>query len=781
MNDEDALPASFPAAWRLPRIPGSGGNRARLPPRAVAPLPSLEGLRRAFQSLTEATADQSTALVSERIQSLPWLRTIGQTPADARPMQFSQRFLVPCAAQTRDDRPLNPLAMSVIEFAMHVRACSLHSLMDLGRVSLELDDADDGRAHATYESLAKVPGLIEAMRGGAAVNDVAKVLAAAAAAAVHRAPSSQTERQENVRLLVRRIARRVAVAGRALHASRRAAACTTAHPFARIERPAWAVLFESATAGFEAGENGGNCGGTEGGEGASVTALIALGPLVPLMPVSTPAAAETTTRRFLLTMEELIAPKWQTWTLSDALIPCNAVPIRTNHYVAYLQSVASYATRVAHALLCEERGGDLAPTREQSCAWALAALASDEAVFGSVDVFRAWIHARAHEPPALGRVVWIVARALLGQQGLDVDALASALQPYCTRERAVGFGACCIATRTPLGIQLLIRESERVESGAEPQPSNFTAFTSALLGTGRDDGSWRPIDCLSCSPSGTMEFGVYETGWSEWATEPGSRGDASSTHDTYRSTNVAIVVRHEMSRVLRGLAESAERAASEAGRRALWSITRLSLVPDNLLGRHWKYAIEEIQEPLERALSMSCDGGATGRLPSTLDAAAEPRTTTTSTENALNAAIFRRRCLRALNDASRHNPSNAALATWLSDESGAVAVFARSFPGRASAGVEAAVIEYERLLRVALVRFARSQLSPTPSVVHKTSRGMRVARLGVDRVAYLDDASANALSIGTPRLAECCSSNAVLNVASCAVSVVRWSEEHPKS
>jgi len=780
MNDDQTLPDSFPLAWRLPQ-PANGGKR-RVPPRVPPQIPCLACFGRALSNLrASSTAGSSTgsealatAAVTERVQSCPWMRTIGQRSSDdARSVQSSQRYLVPCAAQMRDLRSIDPLCVSVVELSIAVRESGAEPIDQLGRVicglaAPRLSAADDAHelARATYEALATVPNLVDALRAGVATADVAAILAAAAAAHDARVNG---EGQSN-RVVFHAALRRIRAAGELLLQAS-AAPLSSIASIASIQRPAWTVLYDAPDA------LDGDC---DAGM-MRVAALIALGGRAPVlveaMPsAETPASASPLARQqccFVATMEGLVgrtsANGRRTWGLSDALIPCNAVPIRTKHYVEYLGAIAAYANRCIGRL-------SSAASREECCAWALVALA--DATRGFAQMIRAWARMRAHEPPATGRVRWVVARALLGQRGLDVGALAACLGAGvrdATSNRRIA--AFCVATRTPTGIALLVHDRALAAGVVGP---TTPASVSPDDGDGDD---WDAIDCLSQSPSGTLEFGVYETGWSEWSA--GNATDDGGPYDEHDSTNVADVVRCEISRVLLDLVDAA-RAQSDVGRRRLTSILRLSLLPDNLLGRHWKYAIENVQSDLECALAASSHGGRVG--PRLITGRAGEPEVGVGADMALKAAVFRRRCLRALHDASRyplHDTHDgvqvrrrAALATWLTNESGDGVVFARAFPDLQPLEAELMVIEYERAMRRSLAAFDREGHAPTASLVTntaRTARGTRVARLGVQGVVFVDDASDAAVAgSGKGRFLEYCSSNAVLAADDCAVSVVHW-------
>jgi len=779
MNDNRVLPDSFPLAWRLPQ-PANGGKR-RAPPRVPPQIPCLACFGTALSNLrASSTAGSSaeseavaTAAVTERAQSCPWMRTIGQRP------RSSQRYLVPCAAQLRDVRSIDPLCVSVVELSIAVRASGAEPIDQLGKVICGIavprrDATDDTHelARATYEALAVVPSLVDALRSGVATADVAAILAAAAAAHDARVNGEG----ESNRAVFRVALRRILSAGELLVQASTSSTASSV-PIVSIQRPAWTVLYDAPDAldgGFGACGDCGDCN-----EGMRVCALIALGSRIPLlmeaMPsVETPALRLPLARQrcFVATMEGLVggtsANGRRAWGLSDALIPCNAVPIRTRHYVEYLRAVAAYANR------CIERLSS-ATSREECCAWALVALTGATGgtrapLFKSM--IREWSRTRAHEPPATGRARWIVARALLGQRGLDTSALAACLGAGVrdtTSNRRIA--ALCVATRTPTGIALLVHDRALTVVG----PTAATAV-AVPASADDDDNDWDAIDCLSQSPSGTLEFGVYETGWSEWSA--GNAPDGGGPYDEHDSTNVADVVRCEISRVLVDLADAA-RAQSDVGRRRLTSILRLSLLPDNLLGgMHWKDAIENIQSDLERALCASSHGGRVGRL-------VRPGEVEVEVDAALKAAVFRRRCIRALRDASHyplHGGSQgrrrAALATWLTNERGDGVVFARTLPDLLQVEAERLVIEYERAMRRSLAAFGRDGRAPTASLVPKTSqtaRGARVARLGVNGGTFVDDASDAAFDGSVnDRFLEYCSSNAVLAADDCAVSVVHW-------
>lgn len=683
------IPDSFPLAWR-----------DAPPPEQRQPTAS-----------TSIASDERLTFVREALSHLPSVRqaSAAATEAVTERIQSScplRRVLAPRAAHQRDTRAVDQRCMPAMELCMRLQTASEDEMDELGRVLQRIarvepngEEDDTPVRRAVYESLSRVPGVLDALRRGAG-DELAPLFAGIAAA--HG--SSSATNTATAADTMRRVCRRVRTAGAMLREARR-------------ERADWTVLLDPH------GDIDNRLGlrrVRDDDDAVSITAAVALGRRAPL----TTDAAQTP-HSFVAIMERLVSPR-RSWTLADTLIPCEAVPIRTRHYVAFLQAVAEFANR------------QLAKTVDQACAWALCALASpslySEETFRSF--FELWRTKRAHEPPCVktdgskthkateAMVVWIVARALLGQAALDVPSVASLVCASAESSTCARVAALCVATRTPNGLRMVAHE-----------PKLAAGWTHADLDC---------LDCLSYSPSGTLEFAVYENGWSEF---PQNESD-----DAERiAERIAEVAEREMRSAL----------AQEDPRRATSSVLRLSLLPENLVTRPWRRAVEAVQPALEGAMQRVSGGG---RVVCVACVACDDD----FKEDALRAVVFRKRCLRALCDASRHAfRGSAALVAWLSTDAGTPIVFARAFAANASTESESVVIEFERLLRCAV---GALELDDAPNTALITPRGARVSCIQLSDVTFADDASRDALA-GMHRLGFC-TENVMLVPRSCAVSVV---------
>lgn len=706
------------------------------PPDPIPTNMKVDFLMEALSRLTQtASSVQSTATaaLTERVQSCPWMRTLGSTtPAETA---NNRRFIVQPVSQPRDNRPIDQRCIPVLEFCMCVRALHPSQIHTLGaafaKMGAELDeDNDNGLKSHVYESLAMVSGLLDALRLGVG-DEVACVLGGVAAAYSDGTGTSP----EVSKRVFNSVTRRVRNAGRLLSVARR-------------DRAAWMVLFDPHA---DLDERIASHTDHRSEERMRTTAVVALGANVPILPDNCPQRVLENPNcphiRFQRSMEMLTNSKGS-WSLSDALIPCNAVPIRTNHYVAYVNAVSEYACKLVTSLAVSSDDQSF-DTLESRCAWALVAFSNPtiqtDQVFAAV--LESWCNARAHQPPEKGTSCWLTARALLSRPEMDVGKLSQAVRSLVASwtassgERDDMFGriACfCVATRTDNGIRLLCDDSH-VANGL-------------LHRTASTDRAPCATDCLSLSPSGVLEFGDYEPGFSEWGA-----GDATL------SRRVAQTFEQQISESLR------TRRTTQLTN----AVLRLSLLPDNLLTKPWKSAIESFQPELER--SMRCETGGAFLCGSETDDVDCLR------EGAIRAVVFRRRCIRALSDASRYplrpgteGRRNAALVTWLCNEAGRCTVFARTFASDDTASAQSIVVEYERLLRAAVGRARGSGDEDDANTHHIVQRSTRVTTIGIPNSAFLDAASRDAVSGPGTRRLECCSGNAVLSASSCAVSVVHW-------
>ena len=723
------LPANFPLAWRFPI--SDDGRRKCIPPRPVSEITAFASFGEAFSKLKAASVSHTQAIasaaISERVHSCPWMRTFDRTTSDIA--QFSQHFLVPCAAQLRDTRSIDPRCVPVMEFAMDIRAADPDAVNELGRAVCKLlvsaertDTCEHGHAvaRATYEALASIPKLIGTLLAGVAIDEVAAILGAVAAAHDHRIHGSA----KRSRAVLNRTSWRIRVAGEVLRASRPRGA-----PPSAVERPAWMVLYDAAALL----EDESDVPATD----ICVGAVVALGERVPILSIGVQTTYLTQEQRFCISTKALVENGTHKWSLCDALIPCGFIPIRTKHFVEYLRAVAGYANQCVDRL---REPHSYEHANEQRCAWAIVALAT---AADPRTMFYGWATMRAHQSPPSGRALWTVARSLFGQPGLNAERLAQfmhanveALSPKRHALVRSRIATLCVATRTPVGIKLLSDPLIAMGVIGADNPEDCC------------DGCFA-IDCLGQSPSGTLEFGTYETGWTEFDMQ----NDETST--------IADAIGREITRVLLGIVES--NLSSELSRHRLTSIMRISLLPDNLLARSWKCALKTVYDDLELAAVADSNGGKIGEFASNYDC-----------ESTLHAAVFRRRCVRALDDASRcsfRERSSAALVTFLSNDNGNTIAFARTFLSDAVTDQTLVVIEYERRLRQSIAAFVRDAGTVDTTSALSVVRGRRVHQLDLNKTIFLDTASAAALSGSRIQY---CSPNAMLEVNSCAVSVVHW-------
>lgn len=693
------LPASFPAAWR-------DGTHKQPQPQPVTDA-GLDFLQPALRTLATATSSHANSLATTALAARQCQKLL--RPCDTGGSSSSDGFLPPLLLEARERPGLDPRCILIIDFAMTLREAPRDAVRALGR---QMQRVASAKADAeVYAALACVSGLLEALRIGVG-DELAPVFGAAAAVA-----SGSVE-------VLRTATQRVRTAGQLLkHASR--------------EVTAWQVLVgghqdlvNSTGAHEELGEDA----------VVSVPAAIALGVETPFVPKTVRLARGVGERHaaFLSEVRAFLTPRRRSWGLGDALIPCNSVPIRTKHYVVYMTAVAEHINRVVNALSSFEaaRRESGLQTLERNAAWAMSALVASS-LLSTPSEFAAlvdeWARTRAHAQPSREPWLWTAARALLAQPGLDATALASMMHANLKlvasndsiRSDALARVAfLCITTRTPTAIRLLTQDH---------------ALASHIV------ENCCVLRCVTDSPTGVLELGVYESGFSEW----GDSGD----DDT--AAAFANVVQRAATEVLDDEADAA----------AVDTVLRLSLLPENLLSRPWKLAVEALQPSLERAI-VRC--GKRGGL-AIVD--------TDEREAVLRAVVFRRRCWRAVVDMQRsridHSRRHAALVTWLSNESGNSVVFARSFTTQPTSTVDA-VIEYEDALRRSLTaadgQFERLKLSARS----KTLDRVRLS----SEMAFVDAASHAALCGGDIYCVSSTTDGAARGrCATTAVSVLHW----PKS
>jgi hypothetical protein len=604
------------------------------------------------------------------------------------------------------------------------------------RMSITADEESNRKVSKyVYESLASISGLIDALTTGVG-DDIACVLGGIAAVESERCG----EDPETNRRVFDVVTRRIRNSGRLLSTAKK-------------DRFAWMVLLDPHV---DLDYLPGATTHSNREERLKTVAAIALGAQVPILPDNCPKKVLDDPNaphiRFRRSMDMMINSKGS-WSLLDALIPCNAVPIRTKHYVTYVNAVSEYANKLVSSLAIPF-GDPTTDSPEHRCAWALVALSNPtiQASEPFSAVMESWCSARAHQPPEKGAVCWIVTRALLSRPAMDIVKLSANLHELVakwataskTRDDMFGrIASFCVSTRTETGIGLICVDPLVAAGLVHIQTSS--------------DLTPLAIDCLALSPSGALEFGDYESGFSEWTCS-----DEAREPKTHLARDVAHVIQTQICCCL----------GRDRPTRLTNSALRLSLIPDNLLTKPWKLAIESFQPVLERAIREEVGSAFHGELDNNKDEDIE-----LLREGAIRAVVFRRRCLRALSDASRYplragveGRRNAALVTWLCNESGECTVFARTFTADTEMGVEEIVIEYERLLRAASSVYTPEWSKSLASVQKST----RVTTLDMTRVGFVDTKSQDVVTAPGTRLLEYCSGNAILSVSSCAVSVVHW-------
>ena len=643
----------------------------------------------------------------------------------------TRHFLVQPVSQSHDVRTIDHRCIAILEFGVCVRSLPCAQIGELGQLLLRMVIPQDGDnchvvSNCVYESLARVSGLLEALRIGVG-DEIACVLGCIAA---ERSGPDLTTKKRAFDIVTRRVRN----AGRLLSAARK-------------DRAAWAILFDAhadldSLAGSHTNPNR--------EERLKAVAAVAMGTKVLIFPDNCPQRVLDDPNgphiRFQRSMEMLVNSKGS-WSLVDALIPCNNVPIRTKHYVTYVEAVSHYANKLVTSLLPSSS----LDTPESRCAWALVAISNPNVQPGEsfAAVMTSWSKARAHEPPEKGTGCWITIRAMLSRPVMDVVKLAEALQALvsawapCIDAKNNMFGkiaSMCVSTRTKNGLRLICVD-----------PSVADGLLHRATGESSDSTTPLAIDCLSFSPSGALELGDYEPGFSEWK-------ESCEQHTKTLAADVARVIQQRISHCL-----AVERPTSLTD-----AALRLSLMPDNVLTKPWKVAIESFQPALERAIRQEV-----GRFPG--DSRPDDEDTLPSLrEGAIRAVVFRRRCLRALADASRHPAAaaaatHAAFVTWLCNDLGECTVFARKFTSDAEKGAEVIVIEYERLLRTAVSNVHTNEAHPAKIFIHKSTRAETI---GVTN--FVDTQSRHALNGSETSTFQYCSPNAVVSIFSCAVSVVRW-------
>jgi len=529
------IPQNFPHAW-LEAV-----DTCRRPPTVVT-LDSLAFLGDVFSKLSATSPACTVAIARAAIDER--VRSCHKPRVSSEPLQ--RLFLIPEVSQLRDARSIDPRAVPIIDFAMAIRNASIDAVDQLGNVACGLLASTGGIAECVYRSLATIPKLIDTMRAGVAIREIAAILAAVAAAHDLRVHGSA----ERSRVVLNRVAWRIRAAGEALRA-------------ATAQRSTWAVLYDSHACFEDPVEI--PC------TPLCIGAAIALGERTPI-PVFRTTTEDSAESQFVNALKEILNNVVHQWTINDALIPCGFIPIRTKHYVAYMHAVGVIA-----AALADQFGGPFGDDAiDRRCAWGLVALAS----VGDFSGFSDWGQMRAHQVPLHGRTHWLAARALLSQPMINAERLERCIiETVAVKESEIHkhihgrLALICMATRTPNGIFVLGRPS----------------IAACVLTT--EDG-FCALDCMADSPSGALELDSFETGWSEFDSEHDSPADA---------------VGRELTRSLMDIVESP--TPSEQSDWILKSILRFSLVPENLLTAPWKSALKTICVDLERALVAYLGGG----------------------------------------------------------------------------------------------------------------------------------------------------------------------------
>lgn len=656
-----------------------------------------------------STVDETPAPVKNTLDFLETaFAALAKTLSDLR----ASRSIVTEISMKHGVQTIDPRGIAIIEFGMCIHELTKLQMDELGSVLIKMslhatDDNESLISELVYDVLLSVSGLVDVLKTDVG-NDIACVMGAIAA--VYTPPSDSNKRVFDI------------VTRRIRNASRLSST-------AKTDQNARAVLLDAA-ADYDDDER------------IKTIVSIALGKNTPILDDQCPQwvlnERNAPHKRFQRYMERLNYCKGS-WSLIDALIPCGCMPIRTKHYVVYVNAVYEYADRLASMLAPPSEHDD---SPERRCAWTLLAMSNpvvqNEEYFENI--LRSWCIARAHEPPARGTSCWITVRALLSRPKMDIDALSAHVNEFVSswtdsiEEQNDIFGRIatfCISTRSPNGLRLICKNS-LLASGVLHRPAPNTPMA---------------IECLSHSPSGVLELGEYESGFSEWSDDYDDDDDDAQQQQL--ATDVVEKIKEQI--LIRLLRKDHSTSFTD-------SILRLTLLPETLLTRQWKFALESIQPEIEEAICNETGGGC-------FSESQELR------EKALRAVVFRAKCLRALSASSSPQPRacNTALVTWYCDPFGRCIVFARLFAPKCTINdLETVVIEYERLIRKAAAVYDATEVASATHVY----KSMRVSEIGLKHGAFLDDTSMRLLRNAT--LVKYCSSSAVICAATTAVSVVHW-------
>ena len=442
-----------------------------------------------------------------------------------RPNPELTPFLVPRAAPTRDARSIHPsldLAMRFGEKFSNIERKVFDWCSQTLQVMATPPEYGNPLAasRVTYSVLTAMQGLSDALRAGTG-EALAPILGSIAAAhpcidRIHR------------RIVFERVTTRIRNSGDILHAARK-------------EQVVWMLLTRPYVDLDTVAPSARPLAPT-------VATVVALGDRMPLLTdLLMPAPSETLAERQAAVIDAVDAMVGShAWTLVDALVPCNAVPLRTSNFDRYIAAVRTTVNLLVDSFAPQD--GVCGP--ERNAAWVLVA------AVGRVDDdeftkrIKSASKRRAFEPPTRGVGAWMAARAVLTHP-LDVDSLATLVRTNAKHEAIderrvfARLTALLLSTRTEVGARLLVLET------------NLHAGLS--LG----------LDVFALSPSGVLE---------------------SVPNDG--ETPLAVLAADQMSDSL----------ATDATNTTACACIRFSLIPDHLLTNPWRKAIKDVQAPLERAM-----------------------------------------------------------------------------------------------------------------------------------------------------------------------------------
>ena len=508
------LPESFPQAWRNLEIGTANRTTTPDPASSHAELHELGGRLCciALHNRSVPTTPPPVAWTTEAVHAL-W------------PKPDPTPFLVPRAAPTRDVRLIHTsldLAMRLGETISKLE----HKVFGWCAETLQIMSTPPeygnplAASRVTYSVLIAMHGLADALRAGAG-GALAPIFGGIAAAhpcldRIHR------------RIVFERVATRIRNAGEILHSARK-------------EQVVWMLLTRPYI-------DIDTFAPSERPLAPTVATVVALGDRMPLLTdLLMPAPSDTLAERQTCVIDAVDAmvglPEW---TLVDALVPCNAVPLRTSSFDRYIATVCTTVNRLVDSFA--PQGGVCWP--ERNTAWVLVAAVGgvDDEEFAKR--MKSASKRRAFEPPTRGAGAWMAARAVL-TQFLDVDTLATLVRTNAKHEAVddrrvfARLTALLLSTRTKVGAHLLVLSTDM--------------HASIPLG----------LDVFALSPSGVLES-VPDDG----------------------EAPLAMLAADQLSAAL--VADATDATARVC--------IRFSLISDNLLTHPWRKAIKDVQAPLERAM-----------------------------------------------------------------------------------------------------------------------------------------------------------------------------------